>query len=325
MKKTVLAFSKLSPVLIEKLQQEFHLIQVNPKLGNPEQQLTELLPQADGMIGAGRQLDAALLQHAGKLKVISSVTVGYDNYDVDYLNQRRILLTNTPDVLTETTADLGFALLMVAARRVAELDAWTKQGNWKKTLQPEHYGVDIYGKTIGIIGMGNIGAAIARRAHFGFDMPVLYTGQNRKLELEQRFNATYCSLDELLRQSDFVSVNVALNEHTTHLIGKAQLAQMKPSAILINVARGAVIDEAALVAALKNKQILAAGLDVYEQEPLQQSELFKLNNVVTLPHVGSATQQTRDAMSNLAFENLQAALAGQQPKYMVNPQVWQAG
>lgn len=325
MKKTVLAFSKLSPVLIEKLQQEFHLIQVNPKLGNPEQQLIELLPHADGMIGAGRQLDAALLQHAGKLKVISSVTVGYDNYDVDYLNQRRILLTNTPDVLTETTADLGFALLMVAARRVAELDAWTKQGNWKKTLQPEHYGVDIYGKTIGIIGMGNIGAAIARRAHFGFDMPVLYTGQNRKLELEQRFNATYCSLDELLRQSDFVSVNVALNEHTTHLIGKAQLAQMKPSAILINVARGAVIDEAALVAALKNKQILAAGLDVYEQEPLQQSELFKLNNVVTLPHVGSATQQTRDAMSNLAFDNLKAALAGQQPTYMVNPQVWQAG
>lgn len=322
MKKTVLAFSKLSPVLIEKLQQEFHLIQVNPKLGNPEQQLIELLPQADGMIGAGRQLDAALLQHAGKLKVISSVTVGYDNYDVDYLNQRRILLTNTPDVLTETTADLGFALLMAAARRVAELDAWTKQGNWGKTLQPEHYGVDIYGKTIGIIGLGNIGAAIARRAHFGFDMPVLYTGQNRKLELEQRFNATYCSLDELLQQSDFVSVNVALNEQTTHLIGKAQLAQMKPSAILINVARGAVIDEAALVAALKNKQILAAGLDVYKQEPLQQSELFSLSNAVTLPHVGSATQQTRDAMSNLAFENLQAALAGQQPKYMVNPQVW---
>jgi gluconate 2-dehydrogenase len=322
MKKTVLAFSKLSPVLIEKLQQEFHLIQVNPKLGNPEQQLIELLPQADGMIGAGRQLDAALLQHAGKLKVISTVTVGYDNYDVDYLNQRRILLTNTPDVLTETTADLGFALLMAAARRVAELDAWTKQGNWKKTLQPEHYGVDIYGKTIGIIGLGNIGAAIARRAHFGFDMPVLYTGQNRKLELEQHFNATYCSLDELLQQSDFVSVNVALNEHTTHLIGKAQLAQMKPSAILINVARGAVIEEAALVAALRNKQILAAGLDVYEQEPLQQSELFSLNNVVTLPHVGSATQQTRDAMSNLAFENLQAALAGQQPAYMVNPQVW---
>lgn len=322
MKKTVLAFSKLSPVLIEKLQQEFHLIQVNPKLGNPEQQLIELLPQADGMIGAGRQMDAALLQHAGKLKVISSVTVGYDNYDVDYLNQRRILLTNTPDVLTETTADLGFALLMAAARRVAELDAWTKQGNWKKTLQPEHYGVDIYGKTIGIIGLGNIGAAIAKRAHFGFDMPVLYTGQNRKPELEQRFNATYCTLDALLQQSDFVSVNVALNEQTTHLIAKQQLAQMKPSAILINVARGAVIDEAALVAALKNKQILAAGLDVYEQEPLQQSELFSLNNVVTLPHVGSATQQTRDAMSNLAFENLQAALAGQQPAYMVNPQVW---
>lgn len=323
MKHTVLAFSKLSPALTEQLQQEFHVLQVNPKLGNAEQQLIELLPQADGLIGAGRQLDATLLQHAHKLKVVSSVTVGFDNYDVDYLTQRNILLTNTPDVLTETTADLGFALLMAAARRVAELDAWTKQGNWKKTVQPEHYGVDVYAKTIGIIGLGNIGAAIAKRAHFGFDMPVLYTGQTRKPELEQRFNAIYCTLEQLLQQSDFVSVNVALNAQTTHLIGKTQLAQMKPSAILLNVARGAVVDEAALIEALKNKQILAAGLDVYEQEPLQQSELFKLKNVVTLPHLGSATQQTRDAMSNLAFDNLKAALNGQKPRYMVNPQVWQ--
>lgn len=324
MKHTVLAFSKLSPALTEKLQQEFHVLQVNPKLGNAEQQLIELLPQADGLIGAGRRLDAILLQHAHKLKVVSSVTVGFDNYDVDYLTRHNILLTNTPDVLTETTADLGFALLMAAARRVAELDAWTKQGHWKKTVQPEHYGVDVYGKTMGIIGLGNIGAAMAKRAHFGFDMPVLYTGQTRKPELEQRFNATYCTLDELLQQSDFVSVNVALNAQTTHLIGKTELAQMKSSAILVNVSRGAVIDEAALIDALKNQQILAAGLDVYEQEPLQQSELFKLTNVVTLPHLGSATLQTRDAMSNLAFDNLKAALNGQKPRYMVNPQVWQA-
>lgn len=323
MKPTVLAFSKLSPELIEKLQQEFYVLQVNPKLGNPEQQLMDLLPQADGLIGAGRQLDATLLQYAHKLKVVSSVTVGFDNYDVDYLTRRNIVLTNTPDVLTETTADLGFALLMAAARRVAELDAWTKQGHWKKTVQPEHYGVDVYGKTIGIIGLGNIGAAIAKRAHFGFDMPVLYTGQNRKPELEQRFNASYCTLEQLLQQSDFVSVNVALNAQTTQLIGKAQLAQMKPSAILVNVSRGAVIDEAALIEALKNKQILAAGLDVYAQEPLQQSGLFSLHNVVTLPHLGSATLQTRDAMSNLAFDNLKAALNGQKPRYMVNPQVWQ--
>lgn len=324
MKPTVLAFSKLSPELIEKLQQEFHVLQVNPKLGNAEQQLIELLPQADGLIGAGRQLDASLLQYAKKLKVVSSVTVGFDNYDVDYLTQRNILLTNTPDVLTETTADLGFAVLMAAARRVAELDAWTKQGHWKKTVQPEHYGVDVYGKTIGIIGLGNIGAAIAKRAHFGFDMPVLYCGQSRKPELEQRFNATFCTLDELLQQSDFVSVNVALNAQTTHLIGRDQLALMKPSAILVNVARGAVIDEAALIEALNNKQILGAGLDVYEQEPLQQSGLFSLKNVVTLPHLGSATLQTRDAMSNLAFDNLKAALNGKKPRYMVNPQVWQA-
>lgn len=324
MKKTVLAFSKLSAPLVQKLEQAFHLIQIDPKQGNPEQQLIELLPQADGLIGAGRQLDGHLLKYATKLKVISSVTVGFDNYDVDYLNQRNILLTNTPDVLTETTADLAFALLMSAARRVAELDAWTKQGHWKKTLQPEHYGVDVYGKTIGIIGLGNIGAAIARRAHFGFAMNVLYYGHNPKPELAKQLNARFCSLDELLRQSDFVSVNVALNQQTTHMLGKAEFEKMKEDAILVNVSRGAVIDEAALIHALQNRQILAAGLDVYEQEPLQQCALFELSNVVTLPHIGSATHQTRQAMSDLAFDNLKAALSGQRPKYMVNPQAWHA-
>lgn len=322
MKKTVLGFSKLSDDLIEKLQQEFNLIQIEPKKGNIEQQFADLLPQAHGLIGAGRQLDEQLLKYAQNLKIISTISVGYDNYDVDYLTSKEILLTNTPDVLTEATADLGFALLISAARRVTELDQWTKQGNWQKTVQPNHYGMDVHGKTLGIIGLGNIGAAIARRGHFGFNMNILYSGQNQKLVLEQELKAKFCSLNELLQQSDFVLVATALNEQTRHLLSTAQFAQMKSSAILINIARGALIDEQALIAALQNKQIWAAGLDVYEQEPLQQSELFNLPNVVTLPHVGSATHDTRQAMNDLAFDNLKNALNDNPPRYMVNPSVW---
>lgn len=324
MKKTVLAFSSLSAPLKQQLAAQFNLLNVDPKAGDLEQQFQQLLPQADGLIGSGRVLDESLLQYAQKLKVISTISVGYDNYDVNYLTQRGILLTNTPDVLTETTADLAFALLMAAARRVCELDQWTKQGHWKRTLPAAQYGVDIYGKTLGIIGLGNIGAAMARRGRFGFNMPILYSGRARKPELEQQLNARFCSQDELLQQSDFVSLHVALNEQTRHLIAAEQLAHMKKTAILINVARGQVIDEPALIDALTQQRILAAGLDVYAKEPLQQSALFDLPNVVTLPHIGSATVETRQAMNDLALANLCNALSGQQPAYMVNPQVWLA-
>lgn len=322
MKKTVVGFSSLTNDLQEKLKTHFNLLLLNPKAGNLEAQFQDIMPQADGMIGAGRKLDESILQYAHKLKVISSISVGFDNYDVDYLNQRGILLTNTPDVLTETTADLGFALLMAAARRVTELNQWTKQGQWKRTVQPAQYGVDVYGKTLGIVGLGNIGAAMARRGRFGFNMNVLYYSQHAKPELEQQLGAQRCTLDELLQQSDFVSIHVALNEHTHQLIGRKQLAQMKKSAILINVARGQVIDEQALIDALNQQQILGAGLDVYAKEPLQTSPLFALPNVVTLPHIGSATIETRQAMNNLAFENLSNALNGIRPTYMVNPSVW---
>lgn len=322
MKKTVVGFSNLSNALQQKLKEAFNLLLINPKAGHLEAQFQDLLPQADGMIGSGRVLDESILQYAYRLKVISSISVGFDNYDVDYLNQRGILLTNTPDVLTETTADLSFALLMTAARRVAELDQWTKQGNWRKTVQPTQYGVDVYGKTLGIVGLGNIGAAMARRGRFGFNMNVLYYSQHAKPELEQQLGAQRCSLDALLQQSDFVSVHVALNEHTHHLIGREQLARMKKSAILINVARGQVIDEQALIDALSQQQILGAGLDVYTREPLPDSALFAMPNVVTLPHIGSATIETRQAMNDLAFDNLYSALNGKQPAYMVNPSVW---
>lgn len=322
MKKTVLAFSRITPPMAERLQQDFNVIVPNPKNGDIAAQFNEALPEAHGLIGAGRKLGQAQLENAAKLEVVSSVSVGYDNYDVAYLTERGIALTNTPDVLTESTADLGFTLIMSSARRVAELDAWTKAGNWQATVAPSHFGTDVFGKTLGIVGLGNIGAAVARRGRFGFNMPILYSGNSRKTALEQELGARYVSLEQLLAESDFVCLVVPLNAHTQHLIGAEQLKQMKRSAFLINISRGPVVDEAALVDALQNGTIRGAGLDVYEKEPLSESPLFSLSNAVTLPHVGSATAETREAMANRAIDNLRAALLGERPRDLVNPQVW---
>ncbi|PWB33674.1 bifunctional glyoxylate/hydroxypyruvate reductase B [Pseudomonas sp. SDI] len=322
MKKTVLAFSRITAPMVERLQQDFNVIVPNPKLGDIAAQFNQALPEAHGLIGVGRKLGQAQLENAGKLEVVSSVSVGYDNYDLGYFNARGIALTNTPDVLTESTADLGFALLMSAARRVAELDAWTKAGQWQATVGPAQFGSDVHGKTLGIVGLGNIGAAIARRGRFGFNMPVIYSGNSRKPALEQELGAQFRSLDALLAEADFVCLVVPLGAQTTHLISTRQLQMMKPSAFLINVSRGPVVDEAALVEALRNGTIRGAGLDVYEKEPLVASPLFALSNAVTLPHVGSATAQTREAMANRAIDNLRAALLGERPRDLVNPQVW---
>ena len=322
MKKTVLAFSRITPVMVERLQQDFEVIVPDPKKGDIAAQFNEALPQANGLIGAGRPLGRKQLESAKRLEVVSSVSVGYDNYEVSYFNERGIMLTNTPDVLTESTADLGFSLIMSSARRVAELDAWTKAGNWTASVGPGQFGTDVYGKTLGIVGMGNIGAAIARRGRLGFNMPILYSGNSRKPALEQELGAQYRSLSELLAQADFVCLVVPLSEKTTHLIGKAELKQMKPSAILVNIARGPVVDEVALIEALQNGTIRGAGLDVYEKEPLAESPLFQLKNAVTLPHVGSATSETREAMAERAMSNLTSALRGERPQDLVNPQVF---
>lgn len=320
MKKNVFVFSRLSPEHVQRLERNFKVTQLDPA-GDIDAQYAAALPEAHGLLGVGRTLGRAQLAQAGRLEVISTISVGYDNYDLEYLNERGILLTNTPDVLTETTADLGFALLISAARRVTELDAWVKAGNWQATLAPAHFGCDVHGKTLGILGLGNIGAAIARRGRFGFGMNVLYHGNSRKPALEQELGARYCGFDELLGEADFVCVVVPLTERTRKLIGRRELMLMKPSAILVNVARGPVVDEAALVEALQNGQIQAAGLDVYEREPLRESSLFAMKNVVTLPHAGSATHETRRAMAELALDNLEKALLGDTPRYCVNPQV----
>ena len=246
------------------------------------------------------------------------MSVGYDNYDVDYLTKNNIWLANTPHVLTETTADLAFTLLVSASRKVPELDQWTKQGEWKRTVGPAQFGQDIFGKTLGIIGLGNIGAAVARRGFYGFNMNILYHNRREKLALAQPLNARYCGLDELLSQSDFVVVAVDLNPESKALMGKAQFEKMQSHAVFVNIARGSVVDEEALVHALQQQQIFAAGLDVHQKEPLQSSPLFSLPNVVTLPHIGSATAETRLKMAKLAHKNLVDALEGRTPQYLVN-------
>ena len=317
--KKVVVFSQIDQDVIAQLQQDYQVVVLNPKLGDINEQIRTEVADADAMIGAGRLLNESNLAPAKKLKVISTVSVGYDNYDVDYLNQKKIWLANTPHVLTETTADLAFTLLLSAARQIPYLDAWTKQGQWKRTVSTEQFGVDVFGKTLGIIGLGNIGAAIARRGFYGFNMNILYHNRREKIEVAQAFNAQYRELDQLLQQSDFIVVAVDLNTESKALIGAEQFDLMQKHAVFVNIARGSVVDENALIEALQQNKIFAAGLDVYTKEPLQTSPLFDLPNAVTVPHLGSATAETRKKMVNLAYQNLIEALEGRTPRYLVNP------
>ncbi len=316
-KKHVVVFNRLPETLVERLREHFS-VEVIPASANIDL-FAASAAKAQGLIGASRKLGEKELEMATTLEAIASVSVGYDSYDVDYLTERGILLSNTPDVLTDTTADLGFTLLVSAARRVPELDAFVKAGHWRKGIGEEHFGTDIHGRTLGIVGAGRIGAAIAKRGHFGFDMPILYTANSAKPELEEQMGAQRRELDELLKEADFVCLVVPLSAATEGLIGARELGLMKSSAILINLARGPVIDEPALIEALRQGQIRGAGLDVYTREPLEASPLFELPNVVTLPHIGSATHETRYAMAERAVNNLIAALNGERPTDLVNP------
>ncbi|WP_282373241.1 2-hydroxyacid dehydrogenase [Pseudomonas sp. PS02290] len=320
----VVLYKKLSAPLMERLQAQAEVTLIDdPKSSNGLARLRDALPQANALLGASVKLDAELLDLAPKLKAVSSVSVGVDNYDIEYLTRRGILLTNTPDVLTETTADTGFALIMATARRVVELANMVRDGQWKQNIGPQHFGSDVHGKTLGIIGMGRIGEAVAQRGHFGFGMPVIYHSHSPKPAVEARFDARYRSLEDLLREADFVCLTVPLTAETEGLIGAEQFAQMRPETIFINIARGKVVDEQALIAALQNGQIRAAGLDVFEQEPVNpDSPLLQMDNVVATPHMGSATHETREAMARCAVDNLLAALAGERPKDLVNPAAW---
>ncbi|MHC8286706.1 NAD(P)-dependent oxidoreductase [Pseudomonas sp. XS1P51] len=323
MKKQVVLYKKLSPLLMARLHEQTDVTLIDNLDAEGLAQLREALPRAHGLLGASLKLDAALLDLAPDLEAIASVSVGVDNYDIDYLTERRILLSNTPDVLTETTADTGFALILATARRVVELANMVRAGQWHRNIGPAQFGSDVHGKTLGIIGMGRIGEALAQRGHFGFGMPVIYHSHSPKPAVQQRFNAQYRSLPELLQQADFVCLTLPLTAETEGLIGAKQFALMRPETIFINISRGKVVDETALIQALRDGQIRAAGLDVFEREPLNHdSPLLQLNNVVATPHIGSATHETREAMAKCAVDNLLAALAGERPVNLVNVQAW---
>ncbi|WP_296258228.1 MULTISPECIES: 2-hydroxyacid dehydrogenase [unclassified Pseudomonas] len=324
MNKHVVLYKKLSPPLMARLEAAAQVTLIeDPKSPDGMARLRDALPEANGLLGASIKLDAQLLDLAPKLEAVSSVSVGVDNYDIGYLTQRGILLTNTPDVLTETTADTGFALIMATARRVVELASMVRDGQWQENIGPRHFGTDVHGKTLGIIGMGRIGEALAQRGHFGFGMPVIYHSHSPKPAVDARFDAQYRSLEALLREADFVCLTLPLTAETEGLIGAEQFALMRAQTIFINIARGKVVDEPALIEALRSRQIRAAGLDVFEREPLPaDSPLRHLDNVVATPHMGSATFETREAMAQCAVENMLSALAGEQPKDLVNTQAW---
>lgn len=266
------------------------------------------------------RVDAALLGAAPLLEIVANVAVGYDNVDVAAATARGIVVSNTPGVLTEATADLTMALLLAAARRLPEADAYTRAGRFQgwELFQP-HLGLDVGGQTLGIAGMGRIGRAVARRAALGFNMPILYTNRSPVPAVEAELGARRVGLDTLLRESDFVSLHLPLTPETRHLIGAPQLALMKPTAILINTARGPIVDEAALVAALESGALAGAALDVYEEEPALHPGLLALHrHMVLVPHIGSATTRTRERMSLTAAANVVAVLGGGEAPNAVN-------
>jgi glyoxylate reductase len=272
------------------------------------------------------KIDAEFMEACPSLKVVANIAVGYDNVDIKEATLRGILVTNTPGVLTDATADLTFALLLAGGRRIVEADRYVREGKWVSWTVDLMIGHELSGKTLGIVGMGRIGRAVAQRAH-GFDMNIVYTRRADKdeldAELEERFNANRVNFEELLQQSDFISLHCPLNDSTRHLIGAQQFELMQPGAVLINTARGAVIDEKALIEALKERKIAAAALDVFEWEPQVSKELIEMPNVVLVPHIGSATFETRAAMVNSAASALLNAFSRTMPKNAVNAEAWE--
>lgn len=322
MKPSVILYKPLPDDLQQRLETHFSVTRVPDLSPETLRRHAEAFENAVGLLGSSETVDAALLEKMPALQATSTISVGYDNFDVEALNARKVLLMHTPTALTETVADTLMALMLSSARRVVEVAERVKQGEWTKGIGPDWFGTDVHHKTIGIVGMGRIGLALAQRAHFGFGMPVLYNARRRHPEAEERFSARHCDLDTLLQEADFVCSILPLTDETRHLFGAEQFSKMKRSAIFINAGRGPVVDETALIAALKIGEIHAAGLDVFEQEPLPvDSELLKLPNVVALPHIGSATHETRYAMAETAVDNLIAALEGNVEKNCVNPRV----
>ena len=323
MKQKVVSYKKLPAEVDQYLRQYCNLIVFDKVTEDNSEAFRQEIKDAVGIIGADLIIDDELLDHAPLLKVSATISVGYDNFDIPALSRRGILATNTPGVLNETTADTMFGLIIATARRFIELDAYVKSGKWKAPVGRKQFGLDVHHKTLGIIGMGGIGTAIAKRANLGFDMNILYHNRSRNEEAEKLYKATYCSLEDLLKQSDFVCLMTPLTSETERLMGEKEFKLMKETAFFINGSRGKTVDEKALIVALQNKEIAGAGLDVFEEEPVQANNpLLKMENVVTLPHIGSATLQTRKDMCMFAAENIVAALKGERPPALINAAIW---
>ncbi|MCJ1907701.1 2-hydroxyacid dehydrogenase [Planococcus ruber] len=282
----------------------------------PNHILLEEANKVDGLLVQNAAVTRDFLSQLPNLKVISNTAVGYDSFDLDAMKEFAVIGTHTPFVLDETVADLVLALILSAARRVPELNNYVKQGQWNKDTKAEElFGTDVHHATLGIVGMGRIGEKIARRAVFGFEMNVLYHATTPKPDLDEKYGMRYSELDELLSKSDFVVLIVPLTDSTRHMLSRDQFRRMKSSAYLINAARGAVVDESALIEALKSGEIAGAALDVFEKEPVDSDNpLLKMKQVTALPHIGSATAKTREAMVMKAAENLVAGVTGKVPE-----------
>lgn len=308
MKKKLFITRKFPAHIVEPLKEYYDIEQwEEEEIVIPREKLLAAIADCEVLwVTLADQVDEELLLHAPKLKLVTNLAVGYNNIDVKALRKRGIMATNTPGVLTNTTADLVWGLLLATARRIPESERYLREGKWKSWYPMQLVGKDVSGSTIGIIGMGRIGQAVARRAK-GFDMKILYNNRRRRHEVEEMYGFQYVSLEDLLKQSDFVVIMTPFNNDTVGLIGAKELALMKDDAVLINASRGGIIDENALYDTLKNGKLWAAGLDVFEQEPIALSHpLLTLPNVVAIPHIGSASLQTRTAMLMLNVKELTA-------------------
>jgi len=305
------------------LQLEKHGIDYEMHTGSPleKPELITKVRDVEGLICLlSDRIDREVLEAGRNLKIVANVAVGYDNIDVEAATELKIMVTNTPGVLTEATADLTFGLILAVARRIVEGDRITREGRFSGWELDLLLGTDVHGKTLGVVGFGRIGQAVARRAH-GFGMEVLYFNRSRKPEAERELGAKFVPFEELLQRSDFITIHLPLTPETRHLFTAREFKLMKPTAFLINVARGPIVDEEALVQALKTGEIAGAALDVFEDEPRVHPELLKLENVVLTPHIGSAGRETRIRMALMAIENVIAVLSGRRPPNLVNPEV----
>ena len=323
MKPSIIVSRPIYPEVIDRLRTHFD---VTAHQTDPEwtpQTWTQALSQHDGALTMGIEpVNAEVLAACKRLRICANLSVGYNNFDVPAMTQHKVLATNAPDVLTETTADFGFALLMAAARRVTESERYIREGHWQKWALESFAGMAVHGSTLGIIGMGRIGQAVAKRGAHGFNMRVIYHNRSRlSASDEAACKATYVSKQELLQQADHVVLVLPYSKESHHTIGAAELAQMKPTATLVNIARGGIIDDAALAKALAAGQIAAAGLDVFEGEPSVHPDLLKATNVVLTPHIGSSPRATRLAMANLAADNLIAFFGNGTALTPLNPEV----